>query len=508
MIERAVDILIVGSGAGGATVAKELAPLCRDGVRIAVLEWGPKLRDDEFTSQELEMAGKLYFDSGGFLNTSKTLALAFVKAYGGSTVAYTGTSIAIPQQVVERHWAVPGLDWHDLMRRTEKYKAENNVHELDDSLINENNRLFRDGCARYSDGAGSRPLAVKKFPVNVRDCQGSGMCNMGCPNQAKQGTNRVQLPAAERQGVEVVTNCRVETIGEKHVIATVRYAHCGLPSPWPNGRYRISAKTIVVSCGSVNSPALLQRSALPVRLPALGRYFTCHPALTLVAQHPRPLVNYYGFPKTYYCDDFETAQHFILETCMYFPFTTAKNLAGFGAQHSAFMSDFRRLQQILVLVSDPALPDNRIAIDRDGNPVLHYDFPDMVLDAFVESQKVSARIFFAAGAERVHAPAAAKFAIERSEAGELDRLIDRRYLRLGKISITSAHHMGGCRMGADPASSVTDIWGRVHGVPWLYVADASLFPGSSSVNPYLTIMSLADRVAEGIRARGRELLAA
>ncbi|HSS84684.1 MAG TPA: GMC family oxidoreductase, partial [Reyranella sp.] len=85
----------------------------------------------------------------------------------------------------------------------------------------------------------------------------------------------------------------------------------------------------------------------------------------------------------------------------------------------------------------------------------------------------------------------------------VDALIDRRHLKLGKISIQSAHPMGGCRIGADRTDSVTDDRGKVHGLDWLYVADGSLFPGSSGVNPYVTIMALADRVAESLRDRWR-----
>ena len=85
----------------------------------------------------------------------------------------------------------------------------------------------------------------------------------------------------------------------------------------------------------------------------------------------------------------------------------------------------------------------------------------------------------------------------------VDRLIDRRHLRLGKVSIASAHPMGGCRIGPDARTSVTNDRGQVHGMDWLYVSDGSLFPGSSGVNPYVTIMALADRVAEGIRERWR-----
>ena len=71
--------------------------------------------------------------------------------------------------------------------------------------------------------------------------------------------------------------------------------------------------------------------------------------------------------------------------------------------------------------------------------------------------------------------------------------------------MSAAHLMGGCAMG-QPHSAVTDCYGRVHGVPWLRVADASLFPDALEINPYLTIMALADRVAEAIRADAGSLL--
>jgi choline dehydrogenase-like flavoprotein len=344
MDERDYDILIIGAGAGGGTVARELAPLCRAGKRIAVLERGPRFHDFEFTGDELRMAGKVYYASGGFLTVSRDMTLAFGRGYGGSTMVYTGTSIDLPAHVAEA-WAVPGLTHADIAARTAKYKAENNVHELDDALINENNDLFAQGCQQVG-------LNVRKFPVNIRGCRGSGSPCCTCPNQAKQGTDRVQLPEAEAAGVEVVTHCQADRIGEKYVDARIAPLPFGMAPEWEVGTYRIHARVIIVCGGAVNTSALLLRSNLPGRFPALGRYFTCHPALTLIAQHDRAITNYYGFPKTYYCDDFERSDHFILETCMYFPFTTAKNIASFGAAHSTFMADFRKLQMILVLAGD------------------------------------------------------------------------------------------------------------------------------------------------------------
>jgi hypothetical protein len=201
------DIVIVGSGAGGGTVAQELSPLCRQGLRIAVLEKGPRLRDEEFTGRELEMAGALYEDGGGFLTADGTMTIAFGCAYGGSTVVYTGTSMLPPERVIRR-WDVPGLTHSDLDGRARKFMAENNAHLVDDGLINENNKLFVAGCRKLN-------YDVQQFPVNIKGCRGSSLCNLGCPNQAKQGTDRVQLPRAEQNGVEVVTRCQVLTVGEK-----------------------------------------------------------------------------------------------------------------------------------------------------------------------------------------------------------------------------------------------------------------------------------------------------
>jgi len=491
MIETSCDVVIIGSGAGGGTVARELSPLCRDGRRIVVLEWGPRFREEEFTGRELEMAGKLYFESGGFLTDTRDMTCAFGRGYGGSTLVYTGTSFPLPDRVA-RAWDVPGLDPSDIRTRTEKYRIENNVHELAPDRINENNELFRTGCERIG-------LTARQFPVNVRDCPGAGVCNLGCPNQAMQGTHRVQLPEAERNGVEVVTHCRVDRIGDRCVEARIEPLPFGLPSPWAPGAYRIRAKVVVVCGGAVNSSALLLRSGLGGRLPALGRYFTCHPALTLIARHDRAITNFYGFPKAYYCDAFEETDHFLLETCMYFPFTTAKNIASFGPPHALFLEDFRRLQMILVLASDRAIEENRIGIDGDGNPRIFYTVTDEVRQSFVAAQRVAARIFFAAGAEYVHVPGASVPVLARDMQDGLEQLITLEEFRLGKVPISSAHMMGGCRMGRSSGDSVTDGRGRVHGVAWLYCADSSLFPGSSEVNPYLTVMALADRVAEGIR---------
>lgn len=492
MKELRYDVVVVGSGAGGGTVAQALVPLVKQGKRVLLVERGPRLDDHEFTGRELDMAPAVFEDGGGFLTADGTMSLAFGRLYGGSTVVYTGTSLTASQRVI-RGWAVPGLDHSDVEARSRRYMNENNVHLLPDAEINENNRLFLEGCKALGYGA-------RQFPVNVRGCRGSSLCNLGCPNGAKLGTHRVQLPAAEKGGVEIVTRTEALRIEDRALLVRTSEkppGGKGRPPEWEPGDYRIAADTVVVAGNAVGSSALLLASGFGAHLPRLGHGFTCHPAFILVGEHSNEIVNDVGHPKSYYLDRAED-EGWILETCMYFPFVTAKNLTGFGADHSALMRAFPRLQMILVLAADKATPSNRITVDAEGKPVVHYSFTNEVVDSMVLATRTAARIFFAAGAVRVHAPPANPPLLETADVARLEERIQAAHFLPGRISVSAAHLMGGCGMGRDPSDSVTDAWGRVHGIPWLRVADSSLFPDSVEINPYLTVMALADRVAEGI----------
>ena len=489
------DVIVIGSGAGGGTVAKELSTLCKDGARIALLEWGGRFEKQDNTRREIEMAAKYYFDNGGFQTSTQDMTLAFAKALGGSTTVYTGVTFKPPESVL-RKWAVPGIDAADLGPRLDKFLVENNVHLQPSENINRNNRLFAGACEKLGWKLG-------QFPLNIKGGGGLNTCNIGCARLAKQGTAVVQIPIAQANGVDVFPFCRVDRLEGGAALAEVLAPEHGLaPSPLPPGRYRFRAKKIVVAAGTMNTNPLLQRSfgeKAAAKWPALGRYFTCHPALTLVAEHDAPVDGTLGHPKSYYCDEFVEKDRFLLETCMYFPFVTSKNLAGFGADVDSLLARFDHLQQILVLILDDARPENRVTINPSGNPVVHYNIDAALIDSMVKAIRASGRLFFASGARRAHLPAAERFFTDAGDAHRLDQIVRHDRFKLGQIAVSAAHLMGGCRMGSDEQTSVTDAWGRVHGEPNLYVADASLFPSSVEVNPYLTIMALADRVAEAVR---------
>jgi len=486
------DVVIVGSGCGGGTVAARLAELARRGKRVLVLERGPRLDYRQFTGRESEMSAVLYRDGGAFMNAENTVSLAFAEGYGGSTRVYTGSSLEPEQRVVES-WGLPELDYDDLIERLRRYSQDNRVGEVPDERLNDNNRLFCKGC----EALGWR---ARRFPVNLSGCRGSSLCNLGCPNNAKQGAHVVQLPAAEAAGVEVISHARVDHVasGRRRVSIDNDPRPMGDSGDWPAGEYEIHAPSIVLAAGAINTPALLLKSGYADVLPALGRWWTCQPAHILVARHRQPLSNDIGHPKSYLWDECLVDERHFLEVCMYPPFITAKNMSGFGPDHEYFLRQFDHLQMILVLAVDEARPEQRVNVNRQGGPVVHYRLDTATRQALVEGTRAAARIFFAAGATDVHAPSSRPMRLQRRHRSRIDELIDIRHFRTGTISVSAAHLMGGCRMGQNPKYSVTDEWGAVHGQPGLFVADAALFPTAVETNPYQTIMALADRVADRV----------
>ena len=493
------DVVIIGSGAGGGTVAAALAPLVAQGKRVLVLEKGARIDPKQLTGAEVASASLLYGHGGAHPTADHTVTLAYGEALGGSTMVYTGTSMTPPERVISG-WNLPGLSYDDVVERTARYAVQNNASFIPDNLINDNNRLFQQGCEALGRDA-------RQFPINVRGCRGSSLCNLGCPNNAKQGTAQVQIPAAQAAGVEVVTRAEVRglRVGGRGGILDVfvddsPHPH-GSQSEWAPGHHVVHASSVVVAAGAIHSPALLLRSGLTGDLPAIGRFWTCHPAHILAGEHDHVISNYVGHPKSFVWEERVEAERYFLESCMYFPFITAKNLTGFGADHERLMAAYERLQMILVLACDDALPDQRVAIDVNGNPVIHYKLMPKTIEAMVRGTRAAAEIFFAAGAHAVHAPSARPTLIERSENADLNTRITTAQFLPGTISVSAAHLMGGCRMGATPRDSVTTSRGQVHGHDWLFVADASLFPTALEINPYLTIMAVADHVAEAVADR-------
>jgi hypothetical protein len=272
-----------------------------------VFDKGPRFRDEEFTGQELEMATALYEDGGGVLTEDGTMTLALGSAYGGSTVVYTGTSLTAHERVI-RAWDVPGL-------RPRRRRVA--LAPLRGGEQRPSSRRRRDQRQQPPVRCGCRSAAssAHQFPVNVKGCRGSSLCNLGCPNAAKQGTNRVQLPNAERQGVEVVTRAEALSVEERAVVVASLRSRTERRVSLRSGprRHRVSAGIVVLAGGAVGSPALFAALEAASASRARRRGFHVPSGADPRRGARAPDHNDVGHPKSYYLDR-AAEDGFVLET--------------------------------------------------------------------------------------------------------------------------------------------------------------------------------------------------
>jgi len=148
----------------------------------------------------------------------------------------------------------------------------------------------------------------------------------------------------------------------------------------------------------------------------------------------------------------------------------------------------------------------RVRVRRDGRAAIEYRPGARELAHLKQGLVAAVRAHVAAGAEEVitlhsrphvlNAKQATSATIDEFCARIAASAVDRNW-----STLFSAHQMGSCRIGGDPRTSVCDERGAVRGIDGLFVADASLFPASSGVNPMITVMAIATLVGEGIAAR-------
>jgi choline dehydrogenase-like flavoprotein len=492
------DVVIIGSGAGGGTAADVITREAPD-ADVLLLEGGPLWKHERFNERERDMA-RLYFSRGAKFSKQMNVGVAAANAVGGSTLVYTGVSFRPPGDVIDTWRTRFGLSFltDDFVASTlDSIEDDLNVHALPRDWDNDNNRLFKEGCEALG-------LPAKRLKINVRDCEELGFCNLGCRVGAKQGTLEVQLPRAQERGLQLVHNAWVDRITRRAVHFTVRPPKPRTePNVVPKGEHTVTADQIVVAAGALNTPALLLRSRddLGLRNDALGRYLTLHPAYNVNAIYPEEITNYRGFPKTWYVDAFSESEGYYLETSFYFPGVTAKNQPHFGAVHERFMRRYRQMMSILILAHDAPQPSNRITIDSAGRPVIDYTVAPAVKVSLVKALRRSARIFFAAGCDEMMLPGSQKTVLTPADEPSLETLITENSLSFHQSPLSSAHPQGGARMAADSAEAVVTPEGHLHGVDTVFVADASLFPTSSKVNPYETVMLLATHVGQQVAKR-------
>jgi choline dehydrogenase-like flavoprotein len=480
------DALVIGSGAAGSILAHRLAEAGRE---VVVVEGGKHVDPGEFTEDERVQFSNLYADGGLQMSKDSRFQVLQGKCVGGSTVINNAVCLDLPDDVLRR-WNDPdgldaGLDEGRFWAANRRLRAFLPVLEQTGAPLQSGGTKMAEGIAELKlDGHGG------VVDANIKDCVGSGYCNIGCAYGAKLSALDNVLPRTQREfgerALRIFSECLAERIRTRDGRATE------VESRLSDGRpLTFAANTVVVAGGALASSLLLQRSRLGGDRVGSGLSFNVGAPLT--ADFPERLDSYDGLQITHHYRP-PGDEQLIFESWFNPVGTQALMMPGWFSDHYANMRRYAHLSCIGVVVGSQS--NGRVKTGFRGRGMkLEYVPTEADLGLMLKGTKLAGRIHFASGATRVMPLTFRSLSFGSTE--ELDELDD--VVRDNTdISLHTSHPMGGNPISRDRTKGVVGPDFRVHGTENLYVCDASVFPSASTVNPQLTVMALAEYAAAGI----------
>jgi cholesterol oxidase len=512
---QAYDAVIVGSGFGGGITACRLSEA---GKKVCVLERGKRWRADQFPNDPSQAPEMLWHESlnpEGLFDVRMTRDVTVVTAagVGGGSLVYANVQLRAPADLFEQGWPTAlsraVLDpWYDLTEEALQPETTPASPELPKV------RAFAAAGQHVGKDADLLPLAVhfgepRRHPfsgVEQQGCQNLGLCDAGCPVNARNTVDITYVARAEQHGAEVRPLHLAERIE---------------PPASEGGNWRLSfsnlgegddgsveAAILVLAAGTIGSSRLLMENKrrLPRLSPALGSNFNGNGDALGMAFDPsaadvQGARNDYGPTMTSKLDYTAERNLIVADGGLPASFDFLLDLARGLNVIRGWRRWLLRLRTALVFLgwSDQALKPGHVRkLDQRESDVDSLLFLIMGREAASGQMRLTP-LFRRFDIRWSKADSAELFAAQELTAKEIANASEATpffALEGGPGSkFATSHPLGGCPMADDPAAGVVDDLGRVHGYPGLYVLDGSIVPTALGVNPSKTIAALAERGA-------------
>jgi choline dehydrogenase-like flavoprotein len=476
------DVVIVGSGAGGAMAARTLALA---GLDTVVLEEGRRWTVEEFrTTHPIDRYAGLYRGAGSTIALGRpSVVLPIGRAVGGTTVVNSGTCYR-PPLAVQRRWRDEfGLGIADpdrLAAHFDEVEHTLRVAPVPLDVMGRNGNLLL-------QAAKALDWQAAPIPRNAPGCEGCCQCAIGCPHNAKFGVHLNALPQACAAGARIISDARVQRVLHQHGRAR------GVRARRPDGTaIDVLADIVVVAAGATETPGLLRRSGIGDH-PRLGRNLALHPAMMLAGRFDEEVTAWHGVLQSAAVHEFHESNGVLIEATSTPPGMGSMVFPGYGAELLGWLDQASHIATFGAMVADQGV--GTVSSVR-GETLVRYDIARADVAKLRVAMEAIGRLLFAAGAVEVLTGVPGAGPVRTPEAlGDLLSSSDPRSMHLAAF-----HPTGTAAAGADEQFCPVDETGRLRGVDGVWVADASILPSCPEVNPQLSIMAMALAVADEVAA--------
>ncbi len=472
------DVVVIGTGAGGAVVGHELAAR---GHAVVFVEEGQLYHRHNFDGSTVRAYERFYRPV--FALGNATFPVFVGRMVGGSTAVNGGTAFRTPPRVLDRWCEEMGTDALEPSRMEpyfERVETHLGVAPSSRRHVGPIAEVMQRGC----DALGWKHGQLLR---NAPGCEASGFCHLGCRSDARKSTNLSYLPPALERGAMLFTGLKAERVLVENGRAT------GVEGTATNGvRIRVRSQAVVLAGGTVSTPLFLLRQGLANSSGQVGRNLTLHPSGVVMALFDEEIRAFDHIPQGY------GSEEFLDEGLL---------LVAAQASHNAMPSMFpligRRLMEPLAqlrhatgvgpLAAD-ATRNGRVWGEFRGVPVIRYSVTPADVARLKRGLELSMQMLVAAGARRLYPSVIGLGGLEPARLDEF-RGMD---LSASDLALASYHPLGTCQMGTDRRTSVVGLDHQAHDLPGLFIVDGSTVRGPLGVNPQLTIMAIAARAADQI----------